>query len=106
MQAWGHGLKGLATYRPNSVLGSVLSVTPAPAATPAAPAAATLPEPMQVPSDLAGLRGESAANVRLRVDRLPAPVLQSLRWPSRPEMPSGNSAWRASSVSRLGGRPA
>jgi len=31
MQAWKAGLKGLATYRPNSVLGSVLSVTPAPA---------------------------------------------------------------------------
>lgn len=27
LQAWGHGLKGLATYRPNSILGSVLSVT-------------------------------------------------------------------------------
>jgi hypothetical protein len=29
LQAWKAGLKGLATYRPNSVLGSVLSVTPA-----------------------------------------------------------------------------
>ena len=27
LQAWGHGLKGLATYRPNSILGSVLSVS-------------------------------------------------------------------------------
>ncbi|MBL0151902.1 MAG: adenosylcobalamin-dependent ribonucleoside-diphosphate reductase [Ideonella sp.] len=90
LQAWSHGLKGLATYRPNSVLGSVLSVTPA-----AAPAT-TLPEPMQVPAaplDVAARGAENAANVRLRVDRLPAPVLQSLRWPSRPEMPSGNSAW-------------
>src|SRR5688500_90879 len=29
LQAWKSGLKGLATYRPNAVLGSVLSVTPA-----------------------------------------------------------------------------
>ena len=29
-EAWKAGLKGLATYRPNSVLGSVLSVTPEP----------------------------------------------------------------------------
>lgn len=29
LQAWHAGLKGLATYRPNSVLGSVLSTTPA-----------------------------------------------------------------------------
>ena len=27
-QAWESGLKGLATYRPNAVLGAVLSVTP------------------------------------------------------------------------------
>jgi ribonucleoside-diphosphate reductase alpha chain len=27
LQAWGHGLKGLATYRPNSILGSVLETT-------------------------------------------------------------------------------
>ncbi|GJG95767.1 adenosylcobalamin-dependent ribonucleoside-diphosphate reductase [Cupriavidus pauculus] len=40
LEAWKAGLKGLATYRPNQVLGAVLSVTPAPeaAATPAAPA--------------------------------------------------------------------
>lgn len=37
MNGWKAGLKGLATYRPNSVLGSVLSVTPV---TPAAPAIA------------------------------------------------------------------
>ena len=29
LEAWRSGLKGLATYRPNSVLGSVLSATPA-----------------------------------------------------------------------------
>ena len=77
-QAWESGLKGLATYRPNSVLGSVLSTTPstAPGATP--PAA-----PLQLDS----------TNRRLALDRLPAPVLSSLRWPGRPELPSGNPAW-------------
>ena len=76
LQAWRSGLKGLATYRPNSVLGSVLSVTPSTPAPDAAPALTT-----------------EGANERLRVDKLPAPVLASLRWPGRPEMPGGNPAW-------------
>ncbi|SDM32766.1 ribonucleoside-diphosphate reductase class II [Oryzisolibacter propanilivorax] len=43
LQAWHSGLKGLATYRPNSILGAVLEV---PAAAPAAaPAPATAEEP-------------------------------------------------------------
>ncbi len=33
MQAWAAHLKGLATYRPNAILGSVLQVTPTPAET-------------------------------------------------------------------------
>jgi ribonucleoside-diphosphate reductase alpha chain len=72
-QAWKSGLKGLATYRPNSVLGSVLSVAPAPSA--------------------AKLLKIDGANHRLALDRLPAPVLSSLRWPGRPELPGGNLAW-------------
>ena len=28
MEAWKHGLKGITTYRPNSVLGAVLEVKP------------------------------------------------------------------------------
>ena len=80
LQAWQSGLKGLATYRPNSVLGAVLSVdAPAPAA----------PQPAPL---LPGLSQEGA-NQRLRLDRLPAPVLDSLRWPGRPELPGGNPAW-------------
>ncbi len=39
-QAWQAGLKGLATYRPNTILGSVLEVT-----APAAPAAVPAPPP-------------------------------------------------------------
>src|SRR5450755_2034215 len=75
MDAWESGLKGLATYRPNSVLGSVLATTSKGAAE-ATPA----------------LRIDDA-NRRLALERLPAPVLASLRWPGRPELPSGNPAW-------------
>ncbi|MEK8049748.1 adenosylcobalamin-dependent ribonucleoside-diphosphate reductase [Ideonella sp. DXS22W] len=90
LQAWAQGLKGLATYRPNSVLGSVLSVdTPAPAPV-AAPAAQPNPAAPMAVATPAGLDG---ANQRLRVERLPAPVLASLRWPGRPELPGGNTAW-------------
>ena len=39
-QAWRAGLKGLATYRPNAILGSVLEVHASPEAMPAAEAAA------------------------------------------------------------------
>jgi ribonucleoside-diphosphate reductase alpha chain len=84
--AWKSGLKGLATYRPNSVLGSVLSVTPS-----AAPAAATAPASAvrETPAPLA----TDGANQRLKLEKLPAPVLTSLRWPGRPEMRGGNPAW-------------
>jgi ribonucleoside-diphosphate reductase alpha chain len=71
LDAWRAGLKGLATYRPNAVLGSVLSVAPAAAA------------PLRIDD----------ANRRLALERLPAPVLSSLRWPGRPELPGGNPAW-------------
>ncbi len=88
LAAWKSGLKGLATYRPNSVLGAVLSVEPAVPSQ--APASATTPRPLQV--DAASADG-AGANQRLRLDRLPQPVLASLRWPSRPEMSAGNPAW-------------
>ena len=71
LEAWQSGLKGLATYRPNAVLGSVLSVTRTEAA------------PLQIDD----------ANRRLTLKHLPAPVLSSLRWPGRPELPAGNPAW-------------
>ncbi len=70
LQAWKSGLKGLATYRPNNVLGSVLR-TEAPA------------QALQI----------NDTNRRLALEQLPAPVLSSLRWPGRPELPAGNPAW-------------
>ncbi len=69
-QAWTFGLKGLATYRPNAVLGSVLSTQPAPLTV-----------------------TEGDANRRLALAPPRTPVLASLRWPGRPELPSGNAAW-------------
>src|SRR5690606_36177218 len=63
-----------ATYRPNSVLGAVLSVTPT---------------EQKQPQDVE----LSDANRRLSIKSLPAPVLSSLRWPGRPELPAGNMAW-------------
>jgi ribonucleoside-diphosphate reductase alpha chain len=79
VQAWQSKLKGLATYRPNSVLGSVLSVTPE----------VKQPEPLRADSG-ADVDG---TNQRLKVERLPNAVVASLRWPSRPDMPGGNPAW-------------
>ena len=78
MSAWKAGLKGLATYRPNSVLGSVLSVEPA-----------KQTEDKKQPQDFVG----GDANRRLTIKNLPAPVLSSLRWPGRPNLPEGNLAW-------------
>ncbi|HWD22564.1 MAG TPA: adenosylcobalamin-dependent ribonucleoside-diphosphate reductase [Burkholderiales bacterium] len=67
--AWKSGLKGLATYRPNKILGSVLSV--------------------EKPQDFV----QDDMNRRLTVKSVPAPVLASLRWPGRPDLASGNPAW-------------
>ena len=78
MSAWQAGLKGLATYRPNSVLGSVLSVEPTKQV-----------EEKKQPQDF--VNGD--ANRRLSIKNLPAPVLSSLRWPGRPNLPEGNMAW-------------
>ena len=78
MSAWKSGLKGLATYRPNSVLGSVLSVEPTKQV-----------EEKKQPQDF--VNGD--ANRRLSIKTLPAPVLSSLRWPGRPSLPEGNMAW-------------
>jgi ribonucleoside-diphosphate reductase alpha chain len=79
LQAWKAGLKGLATYRPNSVLGSVLSVETA-----KTESADDAKSPQDFVSD---------ANRRLSIKHLPAPVLASLRWPGRPNLPEGNLCW-------------
>lgn len=73
LEAWREGLKGITTYRPNSVLGSVLSVAAS----------------EQQPNDL----DTSDADRRIRIDVTPRPALSSLRWPGRPNLPAGNPAW-------------
>ena len=82
LEAWRAGLKGITTYRPNSVIGSVLS---APAATGLAGAQAAT---AQQPQDLV-----VEPDRRLRLERIPQPALSSLRWPSRPKLPAGNMAY-------------
>jgi ribonucleoside-diphosphate reductase alpha chain len=72
MHAWKSGLKGLATYRPNKVLGSVLSV-----------------QKNEKPQDFV----EDDRNRRIRIKTVPQPVLASLRWPGRPDLGAGNPAW-------------
>ncbi|MGH8801024.1 MAG: ribonucleoside-diphosphate reductase, adenosylcobalamin-dependent, partial [Casimicrobiaceae bacterium] len=75
--AWQAGLKGIATYRPNDVLGAVLQVTapPVPSATAQEDLDATDPDR------------------RIRLDHAQEPPLASLRWPGRPELPNGNPCW-------------
>jgi ribonucleoside-diphosphate reductase alpha chain len=77
LMAWTLGLKGITTYRPNSITGSVLSVTPENQA--------------EQPQDLSGSTGD--ADRRISLDKTPKPALASLRWPSRPELPSGSAGW-------------
>jgi ribonucleoside-diphosphate reductase alpha chain len=75
LAAWKSELKGLATYRPNKVLGSVLSVEKTP----------EKKEPQDFRQD--------DFNRRIRIRSVPEPVLASLRWPGRPSLSGGNPAW-------------
>jgi ribonucleoside-diphosphate reductase alpha chain len=75
-EAWKAGLKGIATYRPNEVLGAVLEV-----ASPAASVSAR--EDLDI----------ADPDRRIRLDRTIEPPLASLRWPGRPELPNGNPCW-------------
>ena len=73
-RAWKSGLKGLATYRPNAVLGAVLSARRAGARSRRTATRRRQPPPR--------------ARARCR-----QPVLSVLRWPGRPELAAGNPAW-------------
>jgi ribonucleoside-diphosphate reductase alpha chain len=74
LEAWRAGLKGITTYRPNKVLGSVLSVAP---------------KQEEAPHDL----DTSDTDRRIRLEVAPEPALSSLRWPGRPSLPAGNPSW-------------
>lgn len=77
LEAWKAGLKGITTYRPNNVIGSVLEVKKEPAATPSS-----------TPQDL-----KDDPDRRVRLASAPQPALASLKWPGRPELVEGNMAW-------------
>jgi len=77
LAAWHAGLKGITTYRPNNVIGSVLEVVKEPAASHNAS-----------PQDL-----KDDPDRRVRLASAPQPALASLKWPGRPDLAEGNLAW-------------
>ena len=77
LAAWKAGLKGITTYRPNNVIGSVLEVKKE-------PATSTSPTPQDLKDD---------PDRRVRIDSTPTPALASLKWPGRPDLAEGNMAW-------------
>ncbi|MGL6045536.1 MAG: adenosylcobalamin-dependent ribonucleoside-diphosphate reductase [Vogesella sp.] len=79
LEAWRAGLKGITTYRPNSVLGSVLSVAPT----------AANPGSQALPQDL----NQSDPDRRITLNSAPSPALASLKWPHRPKLKHGNPSW-------------
>ncbi len=74
LEAWHAGLKGITTYRPNNVIGSVLEVKKDSQAR----------EPQDLKDD---------PDRRVRLDSTPEPALESLKWPGRPDLADGNLAW-------------
>ncbi len=74
LAAWKEDLKGITTYRPNNVIGSVLEVRKDTAAT----------EPQDLKDD---------PDRRVQLTSTPQPALASLKWPGRPDMAEGNMAW-------------
>src|SRR5438477_775405 len=83
-EAWMHGLKGITTFRPNGVIGSVLEAKPK--------ASALVPQDLDL----------TDPDRRIRLDKAPTPPLASLRWPGRPELPNGNPSWTYSVRHPLG----
>jgi len=80
--AWKAGLKGLATYRPNNVLGSVLSVTPEIKQPKTEVAETEQPQDFIFDQDR-----------RITLEATPKPALASLRWPGRPKLTNGSEGW-------------
>ena len=71
LEAWHAGLKGITTYRPNSVLGAVLSVE------------------KDAPQDL----DQTEPDRRIRINDAPQVALAALRWPHRPKLSAGSPSW-------------
>ena len=74
LEAWHAGLKGITTYRPNNVIGSVLELKKE----------SQTREPQDLKDD---------PDRRVRLDSAPQPALASLKWPGRPDLANGNLAW-------------
>lgn len=74
LKSWQSGVKGLATFRPNNITGSVLSEGNA-------------------ATDAAELDKDSHANSLMQIQKMPKPALNSLKWRSRPDSLGGNPAW-------------
>lgn len=91
LSAWKAGLKGLATYRPNSVTGSVLSVEAPKEAPKATEKPAEEAKPQQAPT--AREFDQTDRDRRIRLRTTPTPALAALRWNSRPVQPDGNPSW-------------
>lgn len=71
LQAYKMGLKGITTYRPNSITGTVLEVA----------------------GTSKGTVEEIDPDRRVRLQEVPVNALQSLRWPNRPDNTEGNPGW-------------
>jgi ribonucleoside-diphosphate reductase alpha chain len=71
LDAWKAGLKGITTYRPNAVLGAVLSAE------------------ADAPQDL----DQSEPDRRIRIAEAPQVALATLRWPHRPKLTAGSPSW-------------
>jgi ribonucleoside-diphosphate reductase alpha chain len=79
LDAWRSGAKGLATFRPNAVTGSVLETSAGHDEADVAEASVAIEE--------------SDPDRRLQIATVPKPTLASLRWRKRPVLPYGNDAW-------------
>lgn len=91
MQAWKLGLKGITTYRPSGFRDAVLLETPSSKPTQTAAAAQT-PEAMPETIVL------DEQDRRMVLKKAIEPVLNSLRWPSRPPLPFGATAWASDTI--------
>lgn len=97
MTAWKLGLKGITTYRPSGVRGAVLSVTPTTTATPAVSESAA-PGPIEMLGAEAPVMELNDYDKRMILNKPVTPALDTLRWPSRPALPKGTSAWVSDSI--------
>lgn len=93
MSAWKAGLKGLATYRPNSVTGSVLSVEAPKPAEKIAEKPAEDKDAKVSAAPTAKEFDQTDRDRRIRLRSTPTPALSALRWTSRPQHADGNPSW-------------